>query len=150
MLQTQIKQELKQAMLARDTEKMNVLRGLLTAFTNELVATKRTPQDELSDAEILMVIKRAVKQRKDSISQFEAGGRSELAEDEKKELAMLETYLPASMSREEIKKIALGKKEELGITDASKKGMFMSALMKEFKGQADGTDVKAVVDEILG
>src|SRR3989344_4807770 len=121
MLHAQIKQEVKQAMLARDADKVNVVRGLLASFTNELVTLKRTPQGELTDDEALAVIKRAVKQRKDSITQFEAGGRPELAEAEKKELVILETYLPASMPREEIKKIALAKKQELGITDPTKK-----------------------------
>lgn len=144
-----IKGQIKEAMLAKETVRLTVLRDLLSKFTNELVAKGRMPQDKLTDEEALAVIKRAVKQRKDSIEQFVAGGRPELAEDEKGELAFLEGYLPQTMSREEIMKVALAKKEELQVSDKSKAGMFMGALMKEFKGQADGNDVKAVVDEIL-
>jgi uncharacterized protein YqeY len=149
MLHQQIKDEIKKAMLAREALRLETMRGLLSAFTNELVATKRTPQDMLPDEDALKVIKRAANQRKDSIEQFEKGGRQELAEKEKAELAIIETFLPQMMSRDEIKKVALAKKEELGITDKSKLGIFVGTIMKEIKGKADGADVKAVVDEIF-
>jgi uncharacterized protein YqeY len=149
MLHQKIKDSIKEAMLAKDSVRLTVLRGLLSAFTNELVATKRTPQEMLSDEEVLNVIRRAVKQRKDSIDQFEKGGRPELAEDEKKELAILETYLPTLMSREEIKKVVEAKKAEMGTVDKTKLGVFMGAVMKDLKGKADGADVKAVIDEVF-
>lgn len=149
-LHIQIRESIKEAMKAREEVRLGVLRGLLSACTNELVSLKRTPQDELTDDEVLTVIRRAVKQRKDSIDQFTKGGRPELAESEQAELAILVTYLPAQMSRADVMKVALAKKEELGITDSSKKGQFIGALMKELKGNADGDVVKSVVDEILG
>ena len=90
MLSKQIKEEVKIALLSKDTVRLSVLRGLLAAFTNELVATKRKPQEELSDEEIIAVIRRAVKQRKDSIEQFRKGGREELAKAEEDELKILE------------------------------------------------------------
>lgn len=148
-LQNQIKEQIKDAMRAKEEIKLQTLRGVSSAFTNELVALKRTPQSELSDEEALNVIRRAVKQRKDSIEQFEKGGRADLAENEKAELGILETYLPAQMSKEEVLKIAEAKKNELAITDKSKSGMLMGQLMKELKGKADGDIVKSVVDEIL-
>ncbi len=148
-LHEQIKGEVKTAMLARDSVKLSVVRGMITAFTNELVATGKTPQDTLDDAGVLKVIKRLANQRKDSIEQFEKGGRPELAESEKAELSILEAYLPVLMSREEIKKIALAKKEALGITDKSKAGQLTGAIMKDLAGKADGGDVKAVVDEMF-
>lgn len=148
-IQTQIKESIKEAMKAKDQVKLGVVKGLSAAFTNELVTLGRMPQDELSDEEALAVIRRAVKQRKDSIQQFVAGGRPELAEDEKAELAVLETYLPAMMPKEEVIKIAKAKMEELGGVDKTKAGMFIGTLMKELKGQADGDTVKAVVDELL-
>ncbi len=148
-LQTQLKEEIKEAMKAKDQVRLGVLRGLVSACTNELVATKRMPTDELSDEEVLNLIRRAVKQRKDSIEQFTKGGRTDLAETEQAELAVLETYLPAQMSREEVLKIAEAKKAELGITDKSKAGQLMGMLMKELKGKADGDVVKSVVDELL-
>jgi uncharacterized protein YqeY len=148
-LQETIKASLKEAMMAKDSVKMTVIRGLMSGFTNELVALGRTPQDALTDDEVLAVIRRAVKQRKDAIEQFVAGGREDLADSEKAELALLEVYLPAMMPREEIQKIAEAKKTELGINDKSKSGMLMSTLMKELKGKADGADVKAVVEGLF-
>ena len=148
-LHQQIKDQIKEAMKAHDAVRLGVVRSLVAGFTNELVSLKRTPQDELSDEEVLNVIRRAVKQRKDSIEQLTKGGREDLANSEKAELAVLETYLPASMSREEVLVIAKAKMAELGVTDKSKIGMFMGALMKELKGKADGDVVKSVVEELL-
>ena len=150
MLHTQIRDGIKQAMLAKEATRLSVLRGMLTAFTNDLVAKGMKPQDEISDADALAVIKRLAKQRKESIDQYKKGGRPDLAEQEKEELVILETYLPTAMSREEIKKIAETKIAELGIADKSKMGMLMGAIIKEAQGTADGADVKAVVDELLG
>src|SRR3989344_4748205 len=101
-LHTDIKSQMIEAMKAREATKLGVIRGLLSSFTNENVSKKRKPDEELSDEEVLSVIGRAVKQRKDSIEQYEKGGLADLAESEKVELAILETYLPAQMSREEI------------------------------------------------
>jgi len=85
----------------------------------------------------------------DSIEQFLKGGREDLAETEKEELPTLEAYLPQMMSIEEIRPIAEAKKAELGVEDKSKMGVLMGAVMKETKGQADGGDVKTVVEELL-
>ncbi len=148
-LQETIKSSLKEAMMAKDSVKMTVIRGLMSAFTNELVSIGRTPQDALTDEEVLTVIRRAVKQRKDSIDQFKTAGRDDLVESESAELALLEVYLPQMMSKEEILKIAEAKKIELGVTDKSKVGILMSALMKDLKGKADGTDVKTVVEGLF-
>jgi uncharacterized protein len=96
-----------------------------------------------------VVVKRAANQRKDSIEQFEKASRSDLAEPEKAELAILESYLPSMMSREEIETIAKAKMAEMGITSKAEAGKFTGALMKDLKGKADGGDVKAVVDSLL-
>lgn len=149
MLHAQIKEEIKNAMRAKEALKLEVLRGILTGFVNELVATKHTPQETLDDAGCIAVIKRQVKQRKDAAEQFTNGGRPELAQKEKDELAILEAFLPATMSRADIKKIAEAKKAEMGITDKSKMGQFIGAVMKACGGNADGNDVKAVVEELL-
>lgn len=148
-LHEQIKGEIKAAMLAKDTVKLSVVRNIVAAITNELVATGKTPQEMLDDTGVLKVIKRLASQRKDSIEQFEKGGRPELAASENAELAILESYLPTLMSREEIRKVATAKKEALGITDKAKVGQLTGAIMKELAGQADGNDVKAVVEELL-
>lgn len=145
-MQNKIREKLKEAMIAKDEIAMNVYRGIISAFTNELVSKGKTPQDTLTEDESLAVIKKLAKQRKDSIEQFEKGGRPELAESEKKELTILETFLPQMMSIEEIMKIAEAKKQELQITDKSKMGQLMGTIIKEAKGLADGGDVKKVVE----
>ena len=148
-LHTQIKDELKTAMKAHDAVKLRTVRSMLTAFTNELVATGSTPQGLLDDAGVLGVIKRLAKQRKESIVQFEAGGRPELAVPEKEELVVLESYLPQMMSRDEIRPIVEAKIAQMGAVDKSKLGMLIGSMMKELNGKADGADVKAVVEELL-
>jgi len=148
-LHAQIKNELKEALKAKDGVRLRTVRGMLTAFTNELVATGKTPRDTLDDAGVLSVIKRLSKQRKDSIEQYETAGRDELAQAEKDELAVLESYLPQMMSIDKIRPIVEAKKAELGAHDKSKMGALIGVVMKELGGKADGGDVKAVVEELL-
>lgn len=146
MTQADLKEELKNAMRAKDAIKLGVIRGLLTAVTNDLVSKQRGPDGTLSDDELMTIIMRAAKQRKDSIQQFTDGGRPELAVSEQAELAILETMLPAQMSRDEIVAAAKAKAAELGIADKTKANQLMGMLMKDLKGKADGTVVKEVVD----
>ena len=148
-LHEQIKSQLKEALKAKEETRLRTIRSMLTAFTNELVATGRTPQDCLEDDETLAVIKRLAKQRKESITQYEENNRPELAEPEKDELVVLEGYLPQMMSQDEIRPIVEAKKAELGIDDKSKMGMLVGATMKELAGKADGGDVKAVVESLF-
>lgn len=136
-------------MLAKDQVRLDTLRGVKSAFTNELVAKGRKPTDELSDEESLAVIMRLAKQRKDSIEQFTQGGRADLAQEEHAQLDVLSDFLPQMMSREEVMTVAEAKKSELGIEDKTKAGMLMSSLMKDLKGKADGTLVKEVVDSLF-
>ncbi len=148
-LHSKIKEELKESMKAKDAVRLRTVRSMLTAFTNELVATGKTPQSVLDDAGVLSVIKRLSKQRKESIVQFAAANRHDLADPEKEELTILESYLPQMMSRDEIRPIVEKKIAEMGTVDKSKMGMLIGALMKELNGKADGGDVKAVVEELL-
>ena len=149
MLQQKIKSDSTEAMKARDQLKLDTLRGLSTAFVNELVVLKKMPTDELPDDVALTVIRREVKKRKEAAEAFKTGGRTELAEKEEKERVILEAYLPAMMSREDIMKIAQAKKAEMGVTDKKEAGKFMGALMKELQGKADGADVKAIIDSLF-
>ncbi|HQU07945.1 MAG: hypothetical protein B7X04_00835 [Parcubacteria group bacterium 21-54-25] len=144
-----IKAGIPEAMRAKDTVRLTTLRSLLTAITNEVVAKKRKPDELLADDETLVVLKRAANQRKDSIEQYEKGGRPELAVVEKAELAIVETFLPTQMARADIEKIARAKMLTLGVSSKTDAGRFMGALMGELKGRADGADVKAVVDKLL-
>lgn len=144
-----IKLELKDALKSKDNDRLRTIRSMLTAFTNELVATSRTPQDKLKDDEVLTVIKRLAKQRKESIIQYESNNRPELAESEKAELVILESYLPKLMTAEEIRPIAEAKMTALGIVDKSKIGLLVGAIMKDLSGQADGSVVKSVVESFF-
>jgi uncharacterized protein len=149
MIQHKVKEEIKKAMIEKNEIKLNTLRGLLSAFINELVAKGIKPQETISDEDALVVIKRSVKQRKESIEQFQKGGRADLVEREEKELKILESWLPQMASSEEIKKIALAKKTEAGINDRNKAGILVGAVMKELKGQADGKAVKEIVESLF-
>ena len=144
-----IKLGIPEAMKAKDAVRLRTLRSLSTAMTNEVVSKKRKPDEFLTDEESIAVLKRASNQRKDSIQQFEAAGRIELAEPEKEELVIIESFLPEQMSREEIEVIAKVKMLEMGATGKQDAGRFMGALMQQLRGEADGADVKAVVDSLL-
>jgi hypothetical protein len=144
-----LKKSIPDAMRAKDAILLQTLRSLVTAMTNEVVAKKRKPDEFLTDDESITVLKRASNQRKDSIEQFEKGGRADLIGPEKAELAIIESYLPAQMSREEIEKVVRAKMAEMGVTSKAEAGKFTGAVMKELKGKADGGDVKAVVDALL-
>ena len=135
--------------MAKDSVRLETYRNMLSSFTNELVSKGKKPNEVLTDEEAIAVITRLSKQRKDSIEQFKKGGREDLVAKEQAELSILETYLPKLMDAEEVKKIAEAKKAELGITDPGKKGMLMSALMKDLKGKADGGVVKEAVDALF-
>jgi uncharacterized protein YqeY len=146
---TDIREELKNAMREKNQPALDTYRAILTGFMQELTATGKTPQDEVDDATALKVIQKLIKQRKDAISQFEAGGRQDLADDEKAQLVYLEKFQPAQMSEADIRTVAEKKKAELGITDKSKIGILVGAVMKEVSGAADGSTVKGVVESLF-
>lgn len=149
LLHEQIRNQIKESMKIGDKVRLEVMRGVLTAFINELVATGKTPQDIVSDEQAITVITRLAKQRKDSIEQFGKGGRQDLVEAETAQLKILEEFLPEMMDREEVEKFVKNKIEELGINDVTKKGILMSTLMKDLKGKADGNLVKEIVDSLF-
>ena len=146
-MQEKIKAEIKPAMIAKDTVRLGTLRMIMAAFTNELVTQGHPPTDPLSDEDCMKVIKRLGKQRKDSIEQFVAGGRPELAEDEKAELAIIESFLPAQMSEVEIEEKVKAKLAESPF-DPTKKGQFIGMMMKELGDTADGSVVKGVIERL--
>lgn len=146
-MQETIKSAIKPAMIAKDTVRLGTLRMIMAAFTNELVTQGHPPTDPLSDEDCMKVIKKLGKQRKDSIDQFIAGGRPELAEDERAELAIIEEFLPAQMSEADIEaKVALKLAESP--LDPTKKGQFIGMMMKELGETADGAVVKSVIDRL--
>tara|TARA_A100001015_G_scaffold310578_2_gene412262 strand:- start:2282 stop:2734 length:453 start_codon:yes stop_codon:yes gene_type:complete len=149
MLHAQLKEDMKTALKAREELRLSTLRGLLSALTNELVAQRRKPDELLEDDGVLSVIKRAVKQRKDSIEQFDKGGRTDLADKEKSEMEILEEYLPTQMSREDIGEAVVRVLETMPDAELRKAGIVVGAVMKELQGNADGAVVKEIVTDKL-
>src|SRR5215468_2084149 len=119
--------DLKDAMRARDAARLGVLRMLKSALKYAAIA-KSGAEAELSDAEAAQVIRKQVKQRQDSIESFEKGGRAELAEKEKRELEILNQYLPAAMSSEELSRLVRETIAEVGATSKAQMGAVMKAL----------------------
>ena len=147
-LHKQIKDGIKEAMIKKDTLRLTVLRNILSTFNNEMIAKKITVE-ELSDEDATTIIRRLVKQRKDSIDQFTKGNRMDLVKTEADEMVILESLLPKLMSREEIEKNVKAKIETAGSVDKSKLGQFMGGIMKELKGKADGMLVKEVLESLV-
>ncbi len=151
MLHQTIKDDIKTALRAKDTLRLEVLRGLNALITNEMISS-RSSDASLPDDKVLALIRRSAKQRKDSIEQFDKGGRADLADKERTELIILESFLPTMMSREEIKIAASRTIEELRTSvrlDPKAGGKIVGMIMKELSGKADGGDVKAVVEDLL-
>jgi uncharacterized protein len=141
--------DLKEAMRARDATKLGVLRMLKSALKYAAIA-KSDAEAELSDTEASQVIRKQVKQRQDSIESFEKGGRAELAEKEKHELAILNGYLPQAMSLEEISKVVRETIAEAGATSRAQMGAVMKALQAKVAGRVDGKALSAEVQRQLG
>lgn len=148
-LHEKIKEEVKDALKAKDADRLRAARNLLAAFTNDLVARRKKPSGTVSDEEALSVVARLAKQRKDSIAQFKEGGRDDLVQSEEKELTYLEQFLPKMMSKEEILQIVEAKKKKLGIEDKSKIGVLVGAVMFELKNKADGKTVREIVESFF-
>jgi uncharacterized protein YqeY len=148
-MQAKIKDLLKEAMKSGDETAKSVYRGLLTMIMNELVNTGKTPQDTPTDELVITVIKRAVKQRDDAISQFTNGGRPELAESEIAEKNILMQFLPKQLSVEEIAKEVATILETLKPLDPKNLGKYIGACNAKLKEIANGKDVKEAVEKFL-
>lgn len=147
-LQQRVDSDLKKAMRAKDATKLGVLRMLKSALKYAAIA-KSDAEAELSDAEAVQVIRKQAKQRQDSIESFEKGGRAELAEKEKEELAILKTYLPQGMSPDELAKVVRETIAELGATSKAQMGAVMKALQAKIGGRADGKTLSSEVQKQL-
>src|SRR5215475_3567556 len=147
-LQQRVDSDLKEAMRAKDATKLAVLRMLKSALKYAAIE-KSGAEAELSDAEAIQVIRKQAKQRQDSIKSFEKGGRAELANKEKEELALLNTYLPQAMSPDELTKVVSETITELGATSKAQMGSVMKALQTRVGGRADGKTLSAEVQKQL-
>lgn len=148
MLKQQIQEDLKKAMLARDSEKISVLRMIISAI-GYFEIQKGGAGYEASDEDVLAVIQKEAKQHRDSIEQFTQAGREELIEKENKELKILETFLPAQMSADEIKNLVKDAISKSGATTSADLGKVMGILVPQTKGKADGGLVSKIVREEL-
>lgn len=147
-LKQKILEDLKTAMKTGDTVKRDTLRMLDSMIKNTEIEKKKK-EEGLSEEAMIEVLSRAVKQRRDSVSQYETGGRSDLAEKEKKEIEIIEAYLPAQLGEEEVRKVVQEVISQTGATSEAEIGKVMGPVMGRLKGQADGNLVKKIVEEEL-
>ncbi|MDU6522623.1 MAG: GatB/YqeY domain-containing protein [Enterococcus sp.] len=144
-LLTTLNEDMKQAMRAKDKESLQVIRMLKASIQNEQI---KKGQD-LNEEEELTVLSREMKQRRDSLTEFEKADGSDLADKVKKEIVIVENYLPAQLSEEEIRAIVQEAITKTGATSPKEFGKVMGAVMPKVKGKADGNQVNAVVKELL-
>ena len=144
-LKQKLMDDLKQALRAGEKVKVSVIRLALAAINNAQIAR----QAVLSDADILGVIAKEVKQRQESIESFKQGNRHDLVAQEEAEMAVLQSYLPRQMTRDEIIAEARRVIAEVGGRGLGDKGKVMPKLIAQLKGRADGREINAVVTELL-
>jgi uncharacterized protein len=147
-LTERVDSDLKDAMRAKDATKLGVLRMLKSGLKNAAIE-KSGAEGQLNDTEAVQVIRKQAKQRQDSIESFEKGGRAELVAKEKEELSILNSYLPAAMSAEELSKIVRETITEVGATSKTQMGAVMKALQAKLAGRADGRTLSAEVQKQL-
>ncbi len=144
-LKEKILQDMKGAMKARDSLKLSTLRLLVSEIKNREIDAK----DELKDDEVLALIQKAVKQRQDSINQYEKGGRQDLADKEKAEMVILKAYLPEELSQEELLTIIDEAVSATGASSPKEMGKVMKEVMPKVRGRADGKEVNELVRKRL-
>lgn len=138
--------DMKTAMKAKDKETLQVIRLLKASIQNEQIKKGA----DLNEEEELTVLSREMKQRRDSLTEFEKADRTDLAEKVKGEIAIVEKYLPAQLDEAEIRQIVAGAIEKTGASSPKEFGKVMGAVMPQVKGKADGNQVNAIVKELLG
>jgi uncharacterized protein YqeY len=146
-LKAQVQDDLHDAMRAREKVRSATLRMVLTAITNEEVSG--AAHRELSDDEVLKVIAKEAKKRKEAAAAYHDAGRAELAGQEESELVILETYLPAQLGDDELRRIVAYAVAETGATGMQQMGQVMKVAQGRIAGRADGGRVAAVVKETL-
>jgi len=145
-LKERLKEELKVAMKARDELKVSTIRLVNSVIKNKEIDTRK----ELDDEAVLAVLSTSAKQRRESIEQYEKAGRTDLADKEKAELAILQTFMPEQLGSEEIEKLVREAAAETGAAGPKDMGKLMKALMPKVKGKADGKLVNEIVKGVLG
>jgi uncharacterized protein YqeY len=146
--QARIDQDIKAAMLARETAKLGVLRMLKTSLMNAAIE-KGGAGSSLDDADALAIVRKEVKKRQDSVEAFEKGGRPEMAASEKAEIEILNTYLPQQMSAAEVEALVKAAIAEAGATSKKDMGAVMKLVNSKSAGRADGRTLSAEVQKQL-
>lgn len=136
-------------MRSRDEIRLRTIRSLRAAIQTQEIAARKGNDVSLDDDAVLAVLAKQAKQRRDSISQFQTAGRTDLVNTEKAELEIIETYLPSQLSDEELDGEVKALVSELGVSDMSGMGRVMGQAMSRLKGRADGKRVQAAVRAIL-
>ena len=149
MLQQKIRMDMENAMRARESVKVDTLRMLITAITNEMKRGGRMLIEGLPDEEVVAIIRREMKKREEAGAAYLQAGRSELASKEAEEYSILVAYTPPLLSSEAIRAVVLKKKDDLGITEKKDAGVLIGRVMKDLSGKADGALVKSVVDSLF-
>lgn len=149
-IQEQIINDIKEAMKAKDQDKLRVLRSLKSKLMEKEISERKGGEAKLTDEQAVEVLMKATKQRKESIDQFMEGGREELAKNEEKELQIIDSYLPEMMGEDKIRQVVKEKIAETGASGMQDMGKVMGPLMGQLKGKADGSLVSKVVKEELG
>jgi uncharacterized protein YqeY len=145
-LQDTLSQEIKSAMLAKDADRLSTLR-LLKSAAGYLQIERKT--DALSDADFVSLAQKEIKKRRDSIEQYEKGGRVELAEKEKKEIVVLESFLPKALSSEELDQLVKAAIQEVGATSKKEMGSVIKIVQAKAAGRADGKTISMTVQKLL-
>ncbi|PEN15154.1 glutamyl-tRNA amidotransferase [Longibacter salinarum] len=145
-----VTQEITDAMKARDKVRLRTLRGLRSALMNKTIEKREGGDAQLDDTEQLAVVRKQVKQRKDSIEQFEEAGRDDLVAKEQEELEVLKEFMPEPMSDEKLEETIDAIIEDVGASDMSDMGAVMGRAMGQLRGKVDGSRVQRVVKEKLG
>ena len=148
MLHDDIKKETLEALKSKDDVRLQTLRGIQTGITNKLVQIGKKPNETLEDKEVLSVIKKLSKQRKESIEQYKNAGREDAVEVESKELDILKEYLPKELSENEIRDAVSKKLASLSDEQKSNKGALIGIIMKDLSGSADGKVVSKIINEL--
>ena len=142
----QLQAEIKTAMLAKNAERLGTLRLLKSAIGYAQIEKKN---ESLSDAEIVAIVQKEVKKRRDSVEQYTTGGRPELAAVETSEIAVLETFLPKQLSPEELEQLVRATIQELGATSKKDMGPVMKAVQAKVAGRAEGKTISGLVGKLL-
>ncbi len=146
-LNDQLTEDLKQAMKAKDAVRLRTIRSLRAALKEKEIAERRDGEAHLSEEQVLAVVQKQAKQRRDAIAQYEPAGRDDLAAKEQDELEIIEAYLPKQLGDEEIRRVVQEIVAATGASSMREMGKVMGAAMEQLRGRADGRRINEIARE---